>query len=142
MELTTVNANTRQGRQLSDWGLDKLAKRMDGEVEEETGHARRFMDRVLFPEGMPDVRSLDRVEPDDSVRGIFETQMRMERGARDYYVEARSECDDAGDPATAHLFRQTLEEEHIDHLEAQFSLMEMVGEQLYIARHVSATAGE
>ena len=144
MELTTVNAYMRQARQLADWGVDKLAKHMDEEVEEERGHAHRYIDRMLFLEGTPDVHSLDRVEPDTSVRGVFETQMRMEREAREYYVKARSECNDAGDPTTGHLFRQILEEEeeHIDYLETQFSLMEMTGEQLYIARHVSATAGE
>ena len=43
-----------------------------------------------------------------------------------------------------HLFREVLEEEeeHIDYLETQFSLMEMLGDQLYIARHVSPEAGE
>ena len=78
------------------------------------------------------------------MRGVLDTQMRLEREARDYYVRARSECNDAGDPATAHLFRQILEdeEEHIDYLETQFDLIEMMGEQLYIARHVSHEAGE
>jgi bacterioferritin len=144
MELTTVNTYTRQARQLADWGVDRLARRMDEEIEEERGHAHRFIDRMLFLEGTPDVHALDRVEPDGSVRAVFETQMRMEHEAREFYAKARSECSDAGDPATAHLFREILEdeEEHIDFIETQFSLMEMMGEQLYIARHVSSEAEE
>lgn len=144
MELTTVNTYTRQARQLADWGVDRLAKHMAEEVEEERGHAQRFIDRMLFLEGTPDVHSLDKTEPDGSVRGVFETQMKMEREAREFYAKARQECQDAGDPATGHLFRQILEdeEEHIDYLETQFSLMEMMGDQLYIARHVSSEAGE
>lgn len=144
LELTTVNTYTRQARQLADWGVDRLAKRMDDEIEEERDHAQRFIDRMLFLEGTPDVHALERVEPDSSVRGVFETQMRLEKEAREFYVKARSECSDAGDPGTSHLFRQILEdeEEHIDYLESQFSLMEMMGEQLYIARHVSTEANE
>lgn len=144
MELSTVNTYMRQARQLEDWGVDRLAARMLEEAGEEREHATKFMDRMLFLEGTPDVHSLDRIEPDSSVRGVLETQMRMEREARDFYAQARSECNDAGDPATGHLFRQILEDEegHIDYLETQFDLIEMMGEQLYIARHVSPEAGE
>lgn len=139
MELSTVNTYMRQERQLVDWGVDRLAARMKVETDEERGHAQRFLDRMLFLEGTPDVHTLDAAAPDTSVRGVLETQMRMEREAREFYAKARSECADAGDPATAHLFRETLEEEeeHIDFIETQFSLMEMMGDQLYIARHVS-----
>ena len=142
MELTTVNTYLRQERQLADWGVDRLAARMAQEGEEERGHATRFIDRLLFLEGTPDVHALDRVEPDSSVRGVLETQMRMEREARDYYERAATECREAGDPATHHIFRMTLEDEegHIDFLETQFDLIEMMGEQLYIARHVSPEA--
>lgn len=144
MELSTVNTYMRQERQLVDWGVDRLAARMKEETEEERGHAQRFIDRMLFLEGTPDVHTLDRVEPDSSVRGVFETQMRLEQEARDYYAKAYKECSEAGDPETHHIFRQTLkdEEEHIDFIETQFSLMEMMGEQLYIARHVGPEAGE
>ena len=144
MELTTVNTYMRQARQLADWGVDRLAGRMEEEVAEERGHANRYIDRMLFLEGTPDVHSLDQVEPDRTVRGVLETQMKLEKEAQAYYTKAAIEVRDAGDLTTHGLFREILAEEegHIDYLETQFDLIEMMGEQLYIARHVSPEAGE
>lgn len=144
MELTTVNTYMRQARQLADWGVDRLAARMDEEASEEREHAVKFMDRMLFLEGSPDVHSLDAVEPDRTVREVLETQMRLEKEAQAYYTQAADETRNAGDLTTYGLFREILadEEGHIDYLETQFDLIEMMGEQLYIARHVSPEAGE
>lgn len=144
MELTTVNTYIRQARQLADWGVDRLAAHMEEEAAEERGHATKYIDRMLFLEGTPDVHSLEQVEPDTSVRGVLETQMRLEKEAQAYYTKAADETRDAGDLTTYGLFREILadEEGHIDYLETQFDLIEMMGEQLYIARHVSPEAGE
>ena len=142
MELTTVNAYTLQAHKLEDWGVDQLAARMREEIEEERGHAHLYLDRLLFLEGVPNVHALDEIKQDASVREIFETQLRMENEARDYYDKAANECREAGDLGSFDLFRQILrdEEEHIDFVETQFELMEMMGEQLYIARQVSSVA--
>jgi len=62
MELTTINTYQLQERQLNDWGVDRLAKRMRQETMEERGHAAMFLTRMLFLEGRPDVQTLDRVD--------------------------------------------------------------------------------
>lgn len=139
MELTTVNTYFYQERQLNDWGIDRLAARMAAEVDEERGHANRYLTRLLFLGGSADVSSLDPIEPPKSVREIFETQHKMEKEAIDYYSKAANECQAAGDVGSFHLFMDILgdEEEHIDFIEDQFDLMEMMGSQLYVARQVS-----
>ncbi len=139
MELTTVNTYLHQGKQLEDWGVDRLANRMAEETDEERGHAEAFLQRMLFLEGEPDVRTLDKIEPPESVRQIFEVQQRMEKEAIEYYGRAARECHEAGDIGTFELFMRILkdEEEHIDFIEDQFDLMEMMGPQLYVARQVS-----
>jgi bacterioferritin len=73
---------------------------------------------------------------------MYDRQLRMENAARDYYDRAAREARDAGDLGTFDLFRSILkdEEEHIDFVETQFELMEMMGDQLYISRQVSSTA--
>jgi bacterioferritin len=89
--------------------------------------------------------TLDPIEQDDTIRAMYDRQLRMENEAREYYdraARAAREARDAGDLGTFDLFRSILkdEEEHIDFVETQFELMEMMGDQLYISRQVSSTA--
>jgi len=139
MELTTVNTYFYQERQLSDWGIDRLAGRMRQEVDEEREHANRFLTRLLFFGGTADVSTLEKIEPPKSVKDIFDTQYKMEKEAIEYYNKAAIECQQANDLGSFHLFMDILgdEEEHIDFIEDQYDLMEMMGSQLYIARQVS-----
>lgn len=142
MELTTVNQYLLQAHQLANWGIDRLSDRMFEEIEEERGHANRFLERMLFLEGDPNVRDLDQVEKAESVKQIFETQYKMELDARAYYDKAARECQDAGDSGSFELFVTILKDEegHINFLEDQFDLMKLMGEQLYIGRQVSSVA--
>lgn len=143
MELTTINTYLYQERQLDDWGIDRLAGRMAEETDEERGHAKAFLTRILFLDGDADMQSLDRIEHPTSVRHIFETQIKMENEARSYYAKAAEECREAGDLGSFELFMRILkdEEEHIDFVEEQFDLIDLMGEQLYIARQVSSVDG-
>ena len=140
MELTTVNQYLLQAHQLANWGIDRLADRMFEEVEEERGHANRFIERMLFLDGEPNVRDLDEIVKPVNVRQIFETQHKMELEARAYYDKAARECQQAGDSGTFDLFVSILKEEegHIDFLEDQFNLLELMGDQYYIGRQVSS----
>lgn len=138
MELTTVNTYLYQARQLDDWGIGRLAERMMEEVDEERGHAEAYLNRILFLEGTADVQTLDDIEKPTSVKQIFEVQHRMEKEAISTYAKAAVECQQAGDVGSFELFMRILkdEEEHIDFVEDQLDLMEMMGHQLYIARQV------
>jgi bacterioferritin len=140
MELTTVNQYLLQAHQLANWGIDRLANRMFEEVEEERGHANRFIARMLFLDGEPNVRDLDEIVKPANVRQIFETQHKMELEARAYYDKAARECQQAGDSGTFDLFVSILKEEegHIDFLEDQFNLLELMGDQYYVGRQVSS----
>jgi bacterioferritin len=144
MELTTINTYLYQERQLDDWGIDRLAERMREETDEERAHAEMFLTRILFLDGEADLRTLDAVDRPESVRGLFETQHRMELEAREYYAKAANECQDAGDVGTFELFMRILkdEEDHVDFVEEQFDLMELMGEQLYVARQVSSVSAD
>lgn len=140
MELTTVHTYLYQERQLDDWGIDRLAERMREETDEEREHASLFLTRILFLDGEADLQTLDKVERPKNVRQIFETQHKMELEAREYYAKAANECQEAGDVGTFELFMRILkdEEDHIDFVEEQFDLMELMGDQLYVARQVSS----
>jgi bacterioferritin len=142
MELTTVNQYMLQQQLLADWGVHRLADRMVEEIAEERGHANRFLERLIFLEGEPDMQSLDEIVRPKSVRDIFDKQLEMELEARRVYDKAARDCQEAGDGGSFELFMTILkdEEEHIDFVDEQLSLMEMMGDQLYIARQVASVA--
>ncbi|KPQ21549.1 MAG: bacterioferritin [Rhodobacteraceae bacterium HLUCCA24] len=144
MELTTINTYMYQERKLDDWGIDRLAARMREEVAEEREHADSFLTRLLFLDGKADMQTLGDIDSPDSVRKIFQTQLEMEREAQSFYAKAADECREAGDLGTFELFMRILkdEEEHIDFVEEQFDLLEMLGDQLYLARQVSSVSHE
>ena len=58
--------------------------------------------------------------------------------ARALYLEAAGVCEQAGDRVSRVLFEKLTsdEEEHIDFLEAQLTLVEQVGVQLYSQKHI------
>ena len=74
------------------------------------------------------------------VRAIFERQLRMETEARAYYAKAADECREAGDIGSFNLFAEILEDEegHVDFVETQFRLMDLMGDQMYVSRQVSS----
>lgn len=144
MELTTVNAYLLQEHKLDDWGVDQLAERMRHEIDEERRHAHLFLERLLFLEGVPNVHDLDEIGQDNTVREVFERQLKMENEARDYYDMAARECREHNDLGSFDLFMEILgdEEEHVNFAETQLRLMDLMGDQLYIARQVSSVADQ
>ena len=55
MELTATHQYLLHAHVLDDWGLETLAGKMREEMQEELGHAGKFIDRILFLDGDPKV---------------------------------------------------------------------------------------
>lgn len=138
MELTAIHQYLLHAHVLDDWGLDKLASKMREEMQEELGHAGAFIDRILFLKGDPRVSEEKPAQKADSLAKMFESDLKDERGAIDFYSEAAAEAGAENDIGTRTLFeRITLEEEgHMDWLELQLDLLERMGEPAYMARHM------
>jgi bacterioferritin len=77
------------------------------------------------------------------VKEIIECDLRAEISARTLYLEAAQYCDTANDRVSKNLFEQLTadEEEHIDFLEAQLTLIEQLGLQLYAQKHIGELEG-
>ena len=58
-ELTAINQYWLHYRLLDNWGFRRLAKKWREESIEEMNHADRFVDRILFLDGFPNMQSLD-----------------------------------------------------------------------------------
>lgn len=134
MEMTAVQQYLLHTHVLDDWGLDRLAERMRDEMSEELGHAGRFIDRILFLEGMPKVEAAKAPIQAQGLDALFRADLGEERAAVQFYTQAARDAANDSDIGTARLFEDIAieEESHVDWLTRQMSLLEKMGEPTYM----------
>jgi bacterioferritin len=138
-ELTAVNQYFVHARMCGNWGYKRLNEKIRAESIDEMKHADKLIQRVLFLEGVPNVQRLGKITIGQTVPEQLTLDLALERGAitaLNQFIElARS----LGDNGTRDLFEEILhaEEEHVDWLEAQLSLISQVGEAQYLAQQIN-----
>ena len=137
-ELTAINQYWLHYRLLDNWGYNELAKKWREESIEEMHHADKFVDRILFLEGFPNLQVLDPLRIGQTVKEVLESDLQAEIDARALYQEAATYCHGARDYVTRDLFEKLMhdEEEHIDFLETQLDLVAKLGLELYSQKHI------
>ena len=130
-------------RILDNWGYKDFAKTWRAESIEEMGHADRIVARILFLDGHPNMQSLDQLRIGRGVKEIIDCDLAAEMSARALYLDAAQYCASVNDRVTKNLFEDLLgdEEKHIDFLEAQLTLIDQIGVQLYAQKHVGNLEG-
>jgi bacterioferritin len=143
-ELTAINQYWLHYRLLANWGLHNMAKKWRAESVEEMQHADKFVDRILFLEGHPNMQVLDPLMIGQTVREVLDADLKAEIGARALYQEAAAYCASVKDFPSKDLFEELMtdEEGHIDFLETQIALYEKLGEGLYMQAHLGGLTAE
>ena len=138
-ELTATNQYYLHYAMQKNWGFTKLADYTYHESIDEMKHADLLIHRILFLEGHPNLQRLGSVRIGEKVREQFEADMAIETFAIETLRRGIDVCREVDDTVTRHLLESILtsEEEHIDYLETQLSLIETLGEQQYLALQVS-----
>lgn len=133
-ELTAINQYFLHSRMFKDMGLERLAEKEYEESIDEMKHADELTQRILFLEGLPNMQDLGRLRIGEHPREMLEADLALEMEALPLLREAIIFCESNEDFISRDLFQSILdsEEEHVDWLETQLSLIKRVGEQNYM----------
>ena len=137
-ELTAINQYFLHAKMLKNWGLKELAEHEHHESIDEMKHADKLSERILFLDGLPNFQALGKLRIGESPVEILRCDLSLEMDGLQVLRDAVVHCEGVGDFVSRELFENILEseEEHIDWLETQLSLVERLGEQNYLAQQL------
>jgi bacterioferritin len=133
-ELTAVNQYFLHARMFESWGLKHLGQIIYEESIGEMRHADMLIKRILFLDGRPNMQDLHQLKIGENAIECLGADLQLELGSRDTTLAGVTQAEAAKDYVTRDLLMRILAdtEEHIDFLEAQFKLIEQLGEQNYL----------
>ena len=137
-ELGAISQYFIHAEMCENWGYKKLSDHTKKESINEMKHAEKLIERILFLEGTPNLNDMPKLVVGRDVKSQFENDLALEKNAVAEYNAAVAAAREAGDNASAELLKILLadEEDHVDYLEEQLSLIDNIGIQNYLAQQI------
>lgn len=137
-ELTAVNQYYLHSAMQKNWGWAKLGDYTYHESIDEMKHADLLIHRILFLEGHPNLQRLTPLAIGETVEEQLRADLGVEVRAMETLRRGIALCLEVPDQVTRLLLEDILrsEEEHVDYLETQLSLIESLGTAEYLSLQV------
>jgi bacterioferritin len=134
-ELSAMDQYFIHSRMYEDWGLTKLFERISHESDDERLHASMLIERILFLEGTPDMKTRDGLLIGTDVPSMLESDLKVEYSVAQLLKKTVALCEEEQDYVTRDMLMTLLEETENDHaywLEQQLRLIKMLGLANYL----------
>ena len=134
-ELGAMDQYFIHSQMYDDWGLGKLYERIAHEFEDEKGHAKALIERILFLEGTPNMVTRPEIKVGKGVPELLQTDLDVELAVDKALKTAVAICEEAQDYETRSILEKLIEDTEMDHtrwLEKQLGLIDKIGLQNYI----------
>ena len=134
-ELAAMDQYFIHAEMYGDWGLHKLYERISHEFEDEKGHAKALIERMLFLEGMPDMVTRPPLQVGRDVPEMLQNDLNVELAVDKALKDAIKVCEEEQDYHSREVLEKLLEDTEVDHtwwLEKQLGLIDKVGLQNYL----------
>ena len=133
-ELTAINQYFLHYRMFKNWGYGELAEHEYKESIDEMKHAARLIERILFLDGLPNLQHLGKLRIGENALECIQGDLDLELAAAIDLRAAIAYSEGIADYISRDLFKTILhdEEEHIDWLETQLSLVKDIGAERYL----------
>ena len=134
-ELAAMDQYFIHSEMYADWGLNKLYERISHEFDDEKGHAKKLIERMLFLEGTPDMVTRETIVIGADVPAMLESDLRVELAVDKALKDAIALCEVEQDYVSRDMLVTLLDDTEMDHaywLEQQLGLIKRVGLENYL----------
>lgn len=122
-----------------EWGYMKLFERINHEMDDETGHAKEIIARILLLEGTPKMVP-DAINIGTTVPEMLQSDLNLELSVRDALKKGVALCEAHQDYVTRDMLVVQLkdtEEDHAHWLEKQLRLINTISLPLYLQNELA-----